>query len=166
MPLKLNVGLSKKLGLPDYGSLGVSCSVEVELEASALENLDSFHRRVGHAYSACRQAVTEELARHQPASGGVAGAQEAATAGSNGSSARPATASGHRASGKQVDYARQLAGQIRGLGARRLEALAGKLFNKPLADLTSLDASGLIDTLKAMKAGEIDVQAALNGAGS
>jgi hypothetical protein len=166
MPLKLNVGLSRKLGLPDYGSLGASCSVELELEASALENLDSFQARVKHAYNACRQAVSEELARHQPASGGPPGAQETVAAGTNGHSSRPTSASSHRASGKQVDYARQLAVQIRGLGARRLEALAEKLYHKPLADLTSLDASGLIDTLKAMKAGEIDVQAALNGAAS
>ena len=108
MPLKLSVGLSKKIGLPDYGSLGVSCSVEVELEAAALENLDSFHRCVGHAYTACRQAVSEELARHQQATGGLPGAQESVAGGSNGHSSRSTSASGYRASGKQVDYARQL----------------------------------------------------------
>ena len=34
MPLKLNVGVSRKVGLPDYGSVGASCNVEVELDST------------------------------------------------------------------------------------------------------------------------------------
>ena len=67
MPLKLNVGLSKKVGLPDYGSLGASCSVEMELDSSLLQGkLDAFHANVQRVYGACAQAVQAELDRqHQ-----------------------------------------------------------------------------------------------------
>ena len=69
MPLKLHAGVSKKMGLPSYGSLGASCHVEVDLDGSLLgEDLDAFHQRVQDTFIACAQAVNDELARHQAAS--------------------------------------------------------------------------------------------------
>lgn len=176
MPMKLTVGVSKKQGLPDYGSVGASCHVELELEGSLLQNdLETFQRHVRNAYVACSQAVNDELARHQ------APADSSTSQPANPPATRPHPASrsngnqangngngngsnGLRASQKQRNYIGQLAGQVSGLGARRLETLAQKMFGKPLADLSSLDGSALIDTLKAIKDGQITLEDALSGA--
>ena len=174
MPLKLNVGISKKVGLPDYGSLGTTCNVEVEVDGCLIfDDLDGFHQKVRQAYVACAQAVNDELARHQPSGNQATNQMPAASSNGNGSQTATAATSGngHRngtngggASQKQLNYANQLAGQINGLGVRRLEALANKMFGKPIAGMSSLDASGLIDTLKAIKEGRLDLNAALDGA--
>src|SRR4051794_20452960 len=66
VPLKLNVSVSRKIGQPDYGSLGASCALELELNEGILHSdLDGFQRQVRDAYVACNQAVSDELSRHQ-----------------------------------------------------------------------------------------------------
>ena len=68
MPMKLNVGVSRKLGLPNFGSVGASCNLELELDATLLErDLDAFHTQIRGAYMAAHQAVHDELARLQTA---------------------------------------------------------------------------------------------------
>ena len=70
MPLKLNVGLAKKVGQPNYGSLCASCHVECELDAMLLaSDLDRFHEHVSEVFSACSQAVHDELSRQRIANG-------------------------------------------------------------------------------------------------
>jgi hypothetical protein len=64
MPLKLNVGVSRKLGLPDYGSAGASCHLELELDGTLLDrDPEAFQTRVRQAYAAAHRAVGDELAR-------------------------------------------------------------------------------------------------------
>jgi hypothetical protein len=66
MPMKLNVGVSRKVGLPNYGSVGASCNLELELDAALLDrDLDAFHSQIRGAYVAAHQAVHDELARLQ-----------------------------------------------------------------------------------------------------
>ena len=63
MPMTVNVGLAKKIGQPDFGSLGASCDIELELDGSLLfSDLDSLQKKIQTAYVACRQAVNDELA--------------------------------------------------------------------------------------------------------
>ena len=172
MPIKINVGLSKKVGLPEFGSLGASCNVEFEADQQLLQkDLNGFYQRVAEAFDSCRQAVQNELNRHQQtakAGNGSTKAQNTPVAGAgNSANALPANGNGNNgrnASEKQMEYARQLARQISSLGVRRLEALAQKMFGKPLASLTSLDGSGLIDCLKDIKSGKIDLNSVLDGA--
>jgi hypothetical protein len=132
--------------LPDYGSVGASCHVELELTSGLLDDdLAGFHEKAQRAFIACRQVVNDELARQragqespEPTRGSFPGANGTDT---NGNSSQRTGSPAHRALGKQVGYIEQLAGEVRGPDARRLQALAQLIFKKPLADLSSLDAS-------------------------
>ena len=189
MPLTLNVGIARKLGQSDFGSFGAHCNLSVELDPALLSgDADALQRHVRHAYAACSRAVNDELARQTGGEVPVPAANSNGAAATRTQAAKAHTASGngqapaqngsngngtnggnghHGPSQKQLGYINQLARSIRGLGVRRLEQVTAKMYGKPLAGLSSLEASGLIDTLKAVKEGGVSLEAALgNGAAS
>ena len=63
MPLKLNVGLSKDVELPD-GSREITCGIELRLDVASLgDDVDRFDRTVREAFQVCEYAIDEELKR-------------------------------------------------------------------------------------------------------
>lgn len=140
MPLKLNVGLSKKVGLPDYGSAGASVNLEVELDSSIAGDADRLRERIRALFGQVNIAVNEELAGHT--SGEIV---------ANGK----APCNGH-VNGRRRDNTRcATASQVRALNAiaeRRQLDLAGLLAERfgirDPAELKITEASQLIDELK------------------
>ena len=185
--LKLNIGFNRKIGEANYGSRGASVNLEIEVESGVVREPDKLQAKIGYLFELAKASVDAQLngvsQPQQPApatgtSGNGAYANASANSGqsnangngnghsshTNGTSGNGngTNGNGHRASDKQINFATQLAKGIRGLGTRRLDSLTGRMFGKPLADLTSLDASSLIDTLKAIKEGRVSLDAALN----
>jgi hypothetical protein len=161
------LGLTKKIGLPRYSSLGASCQLEVELDHAVLDHdLERFRQHARRAYSACAEAVQEELDRQQSSAAEPDSDSEATAPPHNGSSAateedQSSSTATLQATPRQLSFARQLATQIRGVGLRRLEALATARFQVPLATLSSSQASELIHWLKQLRAGTVDFDSLL-----
>ncbi len=155
MGIKLNLGISKKIGLPDYGSAGSSCNLEIELDTAALDRPEEFHRRVREAYSACRSAVEDELQNHR----------QHVTKTDNRPTTPPKTeySNSHRnsqssrndnrypVSVKQLDFIGKLSKGIRGLTAQKLDYYCQENFGKDCNELSAKEGSQLIDLLKDAK---------------
>jgi hypothetical protein len=61
MPLKLNIGLSRKIGEANYGSRGASVNLEVEVDSGLVTEPGKFHERVRQLFGLVRTSLTEEL---------------------------------------------------------------------------------------------------------
>jgi hypothetical protein len=152
MPLKVNVGLSKKIGLPNYGSLGASVYVEYEADSALLRaNLDAFQQQVKNAFVACRQAVQDELERERGAS---FASRPPSSPSHDGDDRHHANGNGRANSQSQGRPRRATASQIRAIeaiAARQhldLPALLQLRHNTDqLATLSIAEASQLIDEL-------------------
>ncbi len=156
MPLKLNVGLSRKIGLPNYSSLGASCHVELELDSALLQtDREAFQWQVRNAYGACQQAVQEELSRHE-STPGDSGRVESGQIGSPFAGRAPGP------------YANRPQGRIRPATENQVRAIH-VIANQQQVDLAELlrlrfvaqaeelsvrDASSLIDELNARVSGQ------------
>ena len=154
MAVKLAVGLQKKVGLPDYGSLGASCHIEFEIDRALIENdLAGFHEKVRGAFAACQQSVQDQLANQQSnhnsaPSNGQNGNGHHTSAYSNGNG--NGRGNGHRGNSRPATASQARA--IRAIAGRQridLHQLLGDRFNvsRP-EDLSISDASSLIDELK------------------
>lgn len=61
MPLKLNIGWSKKIGQPDFGSLGSSVHLELEVDSTLAAEPDRLQERIRELFGLAKASVDEEL---------------------------------------------------------------------------------------------------------
>ena len=179
MTIKINVGVNKKIGLPDYGSAGSHCVIELEADNSVLDNADLFLQRVKNAYEMARASVEEELAHHRPANAGRSGGSQSGTQSQrepeqqqrqeyrqeyrneNRSDNRNDNSSDNRyiASAKQQQFIASLVKAVKGLDWRKLDKYCETKFGRAVSQLSSKEASQLIDDLQAAKSGRGGLQA-------
>jgi hypothetical protein len=97
MALRLNVGVSRKVGLPDYGSMGASCNLELELDPSLIDrDVDALQGRIRDAYAAAQRAVQSELERLQTNGDARRASSRAANGKHPADNERPTWPSAHR----------------------------------------------------------------------
>lgn len=142
--LKLNVGFTKKVGDPNYGSRGAAVNLELELDSGLVGDAERLKERIRQLFALAKSSVDEELT----------GA--ATTVAGNGTSAANGTATSNGGThGRRDNTRRATSSQVRALHAiadRRqlnLENLMTDRFGNPdPSTLSIVEASQLIDELK------------------
>ena len=129
--LKINIGHSRKIGEPNYGSRGASVHFEVEVDHGLVEQPQALRQKIRELFVQAQAAVREEL--HGPETNGTQ---------------RPAT-NGHQrpqrmATSSQVRAIHAIANRQR----MNLSELLQELGIGRLEELSIGSASELIDRLK------------------
>jgi hypothetical protein len=141
MPLRVNVGLSKKVGEENFGSRGASVNLELELDSNLANEPGKLQERIRQLFGLVRTSLAEELN----------GASNGHTSSllSNGSQPKP-PANFRRATQSQVKALHAIAKDRR----LNLVALLDERFrvNRP-DDLSIKQASDLISSLKTAEEG-------------
>ena len=169
MSVKLNIGLSRKVGEANYGSRGASINLEVELDNGVLNDPGQLRERVHDLYVLARESVDEELQRPADAGPGepsyANGNGRAQTNGvangnghSNGHASNGHSNNGHSNNNGQngrIEVARATQSQIRAIfaiskrqGLDPHTLISDRFRVHKMEDLTIREASALIDDLK------------------
>ena len=167
MSVKLNIGLSRKVGEANYGSRGASINLEVELDNGVLNDPGQLRERVHDLYVLARESVDEELQRPADAgpgefsyaNGNGQGRTTNGAANGNGHSNGHAS-NGHNSNNNgngngRVEVARATQSQIRAIfaiskrqGLDPHTLISERFRVHKMEDLTIREASSLIDDLK------------------
>ena len=133
--IKLNAGVSRKVGEPNYGSRGASVNVELELESAVVNDTEALYEKIRRLFALAKHSVDEELgiSTSDPGNGGGPSST------SNGDP-RPAT--------DKQKYAIAAICSENGFDEDQ-EAMG--LFGRPVSQLTLPEASQLIDHLKKLR---------------
>ena len=157
MPMKLNVGLSRKVGEPNYGSRGASVNLELELDNSLVEQPERLRERIRQLYQLATASVDEELNASSPepvnGSGNGHSFDRYRTNGNGNGASNGHPANGHgprQATSSQVKAIHAIASRNR-IDVGRL--VQDRFNVQRPDDLSISDASTLIDELKAVPAG-------------
>jgi hypothetical protein len=69
MPLKVNVGLTRKVGESNYGSRGASVNLDLELDGSLVNEPAKLKEKIAQAFSLVRTSLDAELNGHANGNG-------------------------------------------------------------------------------------------------
>ena len=133
--IKLNAGVSRKVGEPNFGSRGASVNVELELESSVVNDTEALYEKIRRLFALAKHSVDEELGISTSAPG-------------NGpTSNAPANTETRLATDKQKHAIAAICGENGFDGDQ--EAMG--LFGRPVSRLTLPEASQLIGRLKELR---------------
>jgi hypothetical protein len=149
MPLKINVGLSRKVGQPNYGSRGASVNFEVEVEPTLVRQPQQLRDKIRYLFRLANEEVDQQLSSSQPPRSHEQGDGQAGGNGDSGSrhprsQDGAATANQLRAiqavaERAGVDLAGRLAEQF---GVTRAEDLSARQASRLIEQLQSLEQPG------------------------
>jgi len=154
MPLKTNVGVSRKIADNNYGSRGASVNLEVELDSSLIQEPERLQERIRHVFRLAQQSVDEELARQNTANGHENGHTAAANGNGNGNGRQNGNGNGHasprRSNGRKAtaSQARALRAITDRLGLDLAVELQNRFGVRDPEELSITEASQTIDELK------------------
>lgn len=140
MPLTLNVGLSRKVGEPNYGSRGADVHLELELDGTLIDDPERLRDRIRYLFGLARLSVEEELdrERQQPVNG------EATRSGAGAASPNRPAGSSRGATQSQVRAIQTIADRRRLNLPQMLQQRFGVVLPQ---QLTLKEASRLLDDL-------------------
>lgn len=160
MPLKASIGLSRKVGQENYGSLGANCQLEVELDASLIGDAEAFREKIQRLYALANQALVDQLAQQSTASPSNVqngnghskpnsnGNGHSKPRNGNGSNEKPDESDDPPASNKQIKYLLDIARQRHRMDlAQTAEYCQESVGTSDIYKLSKNQASVVIDQL-------------------